>query len=73
MRENIHPRYKKLKIKIGEDIFETNSTLSSDEILMDIDYRKHPAWTKSGANLVNESNQNVSNFNKKFAGINFKK
>lgn len=71
MKVGIHPRYKKLRIKIGSDVFETNSTLAADEILMDIDYRKHPAWTKSGVNVVNQSNQNVSNFNKKFAGLKF--
>jgi large subunit ribosomal protein L31 len=71
MKPNVHPGYNKLKIKISDDVFETYSTLASGEILMDVDYRKHPAWTKEGVNLVNQSNQNVSNFNKRFAGLGF--
>lgn len=71
MKTGIHPEYKKLKITISNDIFETNSTIQSGELLMDIDYRKHPAWTKEGVNILNESNKNVSDFNKRFAGLTF--
>ena len=71
MKIGIHPKYKPLRIKIGSDVFNTNSTLAADEILMDVDYRKHPAWTKDGVNVVNQSNQSVANFNKKFAGLTF--
>lgn len=71
MKPNIHPEYKKLRIIISKDIFETNSTLHTNEILMDVDYRKHPAWTKDNTNFVNQSNKNVSDFNKKFAGLSF--
>ena len=71
MKPDIHPNYKPLKVLIGKDAFDTNSTLASGEILMDVDYRKHPAWTKDNSNVVNQSNKNVSNFNKKFAGLSF--
>jgi large subunit ribosomal protein L31 len=71
MKKDIHPKYKKLKIIISGDVFETSSTHHGDEILMDVDYRKHPAWTKEGQNVVNQSNKNVSDFNKKFAGLTF--
>lgn len=71
MKENIHPKYKALRIKIGSDIFNTMSACGQEEILMDIDFRKHPAWTKKGVTTANDSNQNVSTFNKKFAGIAF--
>jgi large subunit ribosomal protein L31 len=71
MKPNIHPDYKKLKITISKDVFETSSTLASGEILMDVDYRNHPAWTKDNKNLVNQSNKIVSDFNKKFAGLTF--
>ncbi len=71
MKTGIHPKYKKLKIIISNDTFETNSAHHLDEILMDVDYRKHPAWTKEGFNVVNQSNKNVSDFNKKFAGLTF--
>lgn len=69
MREGIHPNYKKLKITIGTDVFETNSTIESGELLMDIDFRKHPAWTKDGVNVVNQSNKNIEKFNKRFPGL----
>jgi len=71
MKKDIHPEYKKLKISIGKDEFITGSTLKSGQILMDVDFRKHPAWNKSAMNMVNQSNKNVSEFNKKFAGLSF--
>ena len=70
MKKDIHPKYKPLKIKIGKDIFETMSTYEGEELLMDIDYRKHPAWTKKGVHTDNESDKNINAFNKKFAGLN---
>ena len=71
MKKGIHPEYKKLKIVIGKDTFTTNSTYTGGEILMDVDYRKHPAWNKSAVNVVNQSNKNISDFNKKFGGMSF--
>lgn len=71
MRKDIHPKYKGLVIKIGNDEFETNSTYPKDVLLMDIDFRKHPAWVGKGVMSANESNQTLSSFNKKFAGISF--
>ncbi len=71
MKKDIHPAYKELKIKIGKDEFTTKSTLKSGEILMDVDFRDHPAWNKDSVNLVNQSNKNVSDFNKKFGGLSF--
>lgn len=71
MQKNIHPKYKKLIIKIGDDEFETYSTYQGDTLLMDIDYRKHPAWVGNGVMSANESNTTVSSFNKKFAGMSF--
>lgn len=71
MKKNIHPKYQTLKIKIGKDEFLTSSTLISGEILMDVDFRVHPAWNKSSLNVINQSNKNVSDFNKKFAGLSF--
>jgi large subunit ribosomal protein L31 len=71
MKKDTHPGYQKLKITIGKDEFNTCSTLKSGEILMDVDYRKHPAWNKDAKNIVNQSNKNVSDFNKKFGGLSF--
>ena len=52
MRKDIHPKYQSLKIKIGKDEFLTSSTLPSGKILMDVDFRKHPAWNKSTLNVT---------------------
>ena len=71
MKKDIHPEYKKLKITIGTDKFTSGSTLKSGEILKDVDFRKHPAWNKGAVNVVNQSNKNVSDFNKKFGGLSF--
>ena len=71
MQADIHPKYVDLNIKIGNDQFPAKSTLTSGELLMDVDFRKHPAWNKGGLNVVNQSNKNVSEFNKKFAGLSF--
>jgi len=72
MKKNIHPTYKKLKINIGKDNFITRSTLSVDSILMDIDYRKHPAWNKDAGSIINQSSKSVSSFNRKFGALSFK-
>jgi large subunit ribosomal protein L31 len=71
MQKEIHPKYKKLVIKIGDDEFETKSTYHQDVLLMDIDFRKHPAWIGKGVMHANQSNQTLSSFNKKFGGISF--
>ena len=72
MKKNIHPSYQELKIKIGSDQFTTCSTLQTGEILMDVDYRKHPAWNSSSNNFINQTNKNLSDFNKKFGNISFR-
>ena len=69
MQKDIHPQYKELKIKVGIDVFTTMSTLKESEILMDVDFRQHPAWNKSNLNMVNQANKNISDFNKKFGNM----
>ncbi len=71
MKKNIHPLYKTLKVKIGDDVFETRSTYPGDEVLMDIDFRKHPAWTKKGVGAIDQSNKDISTFNNRFPGLSF--
>lgn len=71
MKEGIHPKYGKYTIRIGNETFETGSASNESEILVDVDFRQHPAWTKKGVASASDSNKNVSDFNKKFSGINF--
>jgi len=71
MQKDIHPKYKKLIIKIGDDEFETMSTYPQDVLLMDIDFRKHPAWVGKGVISANQSNATLSAFQNRFAGLSF--
>jgi large subunit ribosomal protein L31 len=45
------------------------STYQGDYLLMDLDYRKHPAWTGKGFGAASDSNKNISTFNKKFGNL----
>ncbi len=73
MKKDIHPNYKSLKLKIGKDEFCTYSTYKGSELLMDVDFREHPAWDKSKMQYVSKSNKSVSSFNKKFGNLSFLK
>ena len=71
MRKNIHPKLRPLKITIGKDIFQTISTLNKDSLLMDVDFRKHPAWTGESLNVGDLTGKKVDAFKSKFAGLDF--
>ena len=69
MKKDIHPKYKELKIiMMGGDEFKTSSTYHGESILLDVDFRKHPAW-RGGVASVNTNANQVSAFNKKFGGL----
>lgn len=72
MKQNIHPAYHKLLIQFPQgDVCQTYSTSSAGTLLIDVDYRKHPAWTKSGIAGANESSARVAKFNQKVGGFTF--
>jgi large subunit ribosomal protein L31 len=72
MKANIHPNYKKVTVKFPKgDSFETYSAINANEIFVDVDFRNHPAWTKKGAAEANASNAKVTEFNRKFGGLDF--
>lgn len=72
MKKDIHPQYKPLKIRFSKDSFDTMSSYNGgDELLMDIDFRLHPAWTGKGVASANNTNQNINAFNQRFAGLDF--
>lgn len=69
MKKGIHPKYKELKIIMsGGEEFITSSTYHGESILLDVDFRKHPAW-RGGVATVNTNANQVAEFNKKFGGI----
>ena len=71
MKKEIHPAYHKLKLRIGSESFDTMSTYGGGEMLMDVDFRLHPAWTGKGVSSASQTNQNISAFNKRFSGLDF--
>jgi len=71
MKATIHPKYKPLKINIGKDSFETYSTYNGNEYFMDVDFRKHPAWTRGNSKELTQSNKNMTEFNKKYGNLSF--
>jgi large subunit ribosomal protein L31 len=50
----------------GEEIITRSS--NPGKLVLEIDYRKHPAWTGSAKNVVNHANKSVNSFVKKFGG-----
>jgi large subunit ribosomal protein L31 len=69
MKKDIHPAYKELKIIMANgDEFITSSTYSGESVLLDVDFREHPAW-KGGMAMLNTKANQVSDFNKKFGSI----
>ena len=72
MKTDIHPKYKKMTVEFPQgDSFETYSTYHGEKLILDVDFRKHPAWTKKGIAGANQSSTTVNKFNKKFAGFDF--
>ncbi len=70
MKKDIHPKSKKVKIIIGKDSLETSSCYSkSNEIIADIDFRTHPAWTGDMSTKASSKDLNIQNFNKKFGDV----
>lgn len=69
MKKNTHPKYGPLKVQVGSDTFNLKSTYTGSELVMDIDYREHPAWQKKNATLLVDKHQNIKSFAKKFGKI----
>lgn len=73
MKPNIHPDYHPITVVMTNgDSFTTNSTLgkTGERLLLDVDYRTHPAWV-GGVAQLNQKASKVASFNKRFAGIGF--
>jgi large subunit ribosomal protein L31 len=67
MKPEIHPKCKAVEIKFPQgDSLSTISAYSGNEIFLDIDFRKHPAWTGQNKTLANDSNAKVVGFDSKY-------
>jgi large subunit ribosomal protein L31 len=72
MKPKIHPQYNKVTIQFPKgDELETYSTYAQGRLVLDVDYRNHPAWTKRGVTSAGAHSAKVNSFNKKFGNINF--
>ena len=70
---SIHPNYTGLEVKMTDgEIFHTRSTYHAPSIILDVDRKTHPAWTKQ-ANYVDQKAGKVANFNNKYASLFSKK
>lgn len=73
IKNSLHPNYRKITVEMTNGIrFTTRSTVSDDLLKLEIDPSTHPAWTKD-SNYINTKATEVSKFNNKFKGLNFKK
>jgi large subunit ribosomal protein L31 len=72
MKVDIHPKYNKMVVQFPQgDSFETRSTSTIGTLMVDVDYRKHPAWTKSGIAGASDTSAKVTRFKEKVAGFDF--
>jgi large subunit ribosomal protein L31 len=71
MKPDIHPPYHQITVKISnsKDSFITYSSIQEEELIVDVDFRKHPAWTKKGISQANANSAKVSKFNDKFGKL----
>ncbi|MBC7154060.1 MAG: 50S ribosomal protein L31 [Rhodobacteraceae bacterium] len=73
MRDNIHPDYHMIDVKMTDGtVFQMRSTWGKegDQLVLDIDPTVHPAWTGGSARLMDAGGR-VSKFKNKYAGLGF--
>ena len=72
MKPDIHPKYNQITVKFPKgDELKTYSTYSQDTLILDVDFRNHPAWTKKGIASAGAHSAKVSKFNQKFGNVSF--
>lgn len=76
MKKGIHPASRPIRLILTDgSTVEVNSTYGKDgdesanEIRLDIDPLKHPAWNKDGGSLINANAGKVAKFNSKYGGF----
>ncbi|MFO1129902.1 MAG: 50S ribosomal protein L31 [Rickettsiales bacterium] len=69
MQASIQPKIYDLVVEIGNTQINTKSAKNIGNLLMEIDFRNHPAWSNAITNTVqlsNRSQQFQDKFTKKF-------
>jgi len=73
MKKEIHPDYHTIEVKLTDGTaYQMKSTWGKegDSMQLDIDPTVHPAWTGSGARLMDTGGR-VTKFKKKYEGLGF--
>ena len=73
-KATIHPDYDKTEVVMTNgDVFYTRSTYGgksgAKKLVLEIDKTTHPAWNKDKANFLNERDDNVKNFKKRYESL----
>ncbi len=72
MSKDIHPKCYNLTIQFPKgETFETVSTYSGGKLVLDVDFKTHPAWTGKGIARASDTSTTVTKFNKKFGSLDF--
>ena len=73
MKQNLHPEYHMINVKLVDGtIVQMKSTWGKegDTMSLDVDPSVHPAWTGGGTRLMDTGGR-VSKFKKKYEGLGF--
>lgn len=67
---DLHPKLNKVKIVLpdGTYMHSMSAYNKSDTISVDVDFKKHTAWT-GGLTQLNTNADQVANYNKKFGSL----
>jgi large subunit ribosomal protein L31 len=69
MKKDIHPSFNNLEIELPDGSkMITKSAYTKGKLLVDVNYKTHPAWT-GGISQVNANADQVANYNKKFGNL----
>lgn len=72
MKPDIHPKYNQITVKFpkGDELI-MYSTYTQLTLILDVDFRNHPAWTKKGIASAGAHSAQVNKFNQKFGDVSF--
>ena len=68
-KANIHPKLHKIKLKLTNGTaIETFSSFGKEghEMSLDLDPLNHPAWREDAGQFIDQKNERVKRFNRKF-------
>ena len=73
-KAGIHPKQHNMVIQLSDgtkiDIVTSYGT-EGEVYKLDVDPTNHPAWQEGNKTLINNSNERIESFNKKFGGFDF--